>query len=36
MTADDRRFLKECAALFWTNDPARADRLEQIANAENV
>lgn len=36
MTADDRKFLKECAALFRPNDPARADRIERIANAENV
>ena len=27
----DAKFLKECAALFRTNDPERAKRLEQIA-----
>lgn len=36
MAEDDKRFLKECAALFRMNDLNRADRLEQIANSINV
>lgn len=36
MTEDDRKFLKECAALFRANDPKRAERLERIANVENA